>query len=145
MKISDFLGLFKQGKVGAKSHMKNLLEMAMVDGNFDDVEYDLLKKIAERHSINEKQLKDIKENMADVEFELPKDGIPKFSQFYDLVHMMVVDQYIDKEEIKLCNIFAKKFGYKEPKIDELVDAVAANIKNGQTMKDTYSRVDWLLI
>lgn len=144
MDISNFLGLFKQGKVGAKSHMKNLLEMAMVDGSFDDVEYDLLKKIAKRHSINEKQLNEIKDNMADVEFELPSEQEPKFSQFYDLVHMMVVDQYIDKEEIKLCNIFAKKFGYKEARIDELVEAVTANIKNGQNMKDTYSRVDWLL-
>ena len=30
MKISKFLQLFKQGKVGAKSHMKNLIEVATV-------------------------------------------------------------------------------------------------------------------
>ncbi|MBZ0246019.1 MAG: hypothetical protein K8H85_08735 [Cyclobacteriaceae bacterium] len=43
MNFSEILNLFRQGKTGAKSHMKNLIEMAAVDGNFDDVEYDLLR------------------------------------------------------------------------------------------------------
>lgn len=144
MDFSGFLGLFKEGKVGAKSHMKNLIEMAMSDGHFDDVEYDLLKKIAKRHRISESQLKEIQDNPDGITFEVPSDAKEKFSQLYDLVHMMVVDDFIDKEEIKLCSIFAKKFGYKEKYVDELVDAVASNIKNGQSFKDTHTRVDWLL-
>ena len=144
MDFSNFLGLFKEGKVGAKSHMKNLLEMAMVDGSFDDVEFDLLKKIAKRHGISEKQLKEIQNDMESVHFEAPKSDDAKFSQLYDLVHMMVIDDYIDKEEIKLCSIFGKKFGYKEKVVGELVDSVAANIRNGQSINDTKTRVKWLL-
>ncbi len=40
--LIDLLSAFSQGKSTAKSDMKNLIEMAAVDGNFDDVEYDLL-------------------------------------------------------------------------------------------------------
>lgn len=144
MDFSNFLGLFKEGKVGAKSHMKNLIEMAMVDGHFDDTELNLLKHISKRHRISEKQLKEIQDNMEDVHFEAPKNEKIKFEQLFDLVHMMVIDQYIDREEIKLCSIFAKKFGYKDKNVDELVNAVAENIKNGQTLKDTKTRVNWLL-
>ena len=144
MDFSNFLGLFKEGKVGAKSHMKNLLEMAMVDGHFDSVEMELLNKIAKRHSISEKQLKQIQQNMEAIHFEIPKDEATKFAQLYDLVHMMVIDNYVDQEEIKLCTIFAKKFGYKEKNVKELVDSVASNIRNNQTFNDTKTRVAWLL-
>ena len=34
MNFPEILSLFRQGKGTAKSHMKNLIEMAAVDGNF---------------------------------------------------------------------------------------------------------------
>ena len=43
MGIQEILNLFHSGKATAKSHMKNLIEMAAVDGNFDQIEFDLLK------------------------------------------------------------------------------------------------------
>lgn len=53
MGIGEILNLFRSGKASAKSHMKNLIEMAAVDGNFDNVEMDLLKVIAKRNNISE--------------------------------------------------------------------------------------------
>ena len=50
MKISELIGLFKEGRTTAKSHMKNLLEMAMIDSHFDDNEY--LRVIAEDKKLN---------------------------------------------------------------------------------------------
>ncbi len=65
MGIQEILNLFHSGKGTAKSHMKNLIEMAAVDGNFDNVEFDLLKKIAKKNSISESQLDDIRKNPLD--------------------------------------------------------------------------------
>ena len=144
MKFSQFLGLFKEGKVGAKSHMKNLIEMAMADGHFDNLEKDLLDSIAKKYNVTSSQLKAIHESPDVIEFEVPKDEADKFEQLYDLVNMMVIDEYVDREEIKLCSMFARKFGYKDTKTDELIDAVANNIKNGQSLNDTKKRVQWLL-
>jgi hypothetical protein len=48
MSFSDILNLFNQGKGTAKSHMKNLIEMAAVDGNFEAIEFNLLKTIAKQ-------------------------------------------------------------------------------------------------
>ena len=45
MKFTELIDLFKEGKATSKSHMKNLLEMAMIDSHFDDYEYQLLKKL----------------------------------------------------------------------------------------------------
>lgn len=144
MKFSELLSQFRQGKAGARSHMKNLIEMAAVDGHFDDVEFDLLKKIAKKHNISEKQLKEIQDNPQDVEFEVPNDAKEKFGQLFDLVHMMTIDQYIDREEVNLCLIFAGKFGYKKERIPDLIDAITSNIQNNQNKEETLKRLDWLL-
>jgi hypothetical protein len=144
MKFSKFLGLFKEGKVGAKSHMKNLIEMAMVDGHFDSSEKTLLNSIAKKNNISAAQLQSIHDDPAAIEFEVPKNESQKFEQLFDLVSMMVADDFTDREEIKLCGVFARKFGYTDDKSDELVDAIAGNIKNNQSMKDTKVRVEWLL-
>jgi len=144
MKFSEFLTLFKQGKVGAKSHMKNLLEIALVDGHFDDTEMDLLKNIAKKHNISESQLKEIQSNMEGIEFEVPQDEDVKFSQLYDLVNMMTIDEYINQDEAMLCVIFAKKFGYDNSKAEELVNSMAGMIQSGVDFKETRKRVDWLI-
>jgi uncharacterized tellurite resistance protein B-like protein len=141
MNITEILNLFRQGKGTAKSHMKNLIEMAAVDGKFDDVEFDLLKTIAKRNNISETQLKQIRENPQGVTFEVPSDKKVKFSQFYDLVHMMSVDNSIHDEELKLCNLFAVKFGYKRETIAELIESIKGNIQNNQSHDETMKRVD----
>ena len=143
MNIGEFLQLFKEGKVSAKSHMKNLLEIAYVDGHFDDSENILLNKLAKKYNISGKQLEEIKQNPDTIKFEIPKKDKDKFEQLYDLVTMMLADEYVDSEEFKLCVIFAKKFGYKESSAHEIVDTIAGNLKHGQSSAETMKRVELL--
>jgi uncharacterized tellurite resistance protein B-like protein len=144
MNFTDIIGLFKQGKGTARSHMKNLIEMAAVDGNFDLIEFDLLKKIAKRNNITESQLKAIQGNTASISFQLPNDRKEKFDQFYDLVHMMSIDNSIHQDEMKLCNLFAVKFGYSRDRVNELIISIQSNIKNNQSHTETFKRIEWML-
>lgn len=144
MNLKDLLGAFSQGKSTAKSHMKNLIEMAAVDGNFDDIEYDLLKSIAKRNGISEGQLKEIRKNPNHVKFEVPTDAKEKFHQLYDLVHMMSIDKNVHSDEMKLSHIFAVKFGYNRDKVKELVDTIQSNILHGQGHAETMKRVSLLI-
>lgn len=144
MSFSDIISLFNQGKGTAKSHMKNLIEMAAVDGNFEAIEFDLLKTIAKRNGISESQLKDIRNNPTGIKFEIPTDSKEKFNQLFDLVHMMSVDNAIHDEEAKLCVLFAIKFGYPRMNVKELIDTVRSNIQHGQTTEETRKRVQMLI-
>ncbi len=139
MNFSEILSLFHQGKGSAKSHMKNLIEVAAADGNFDTIEYDLLKTIAKRNGISENQLKEIRNNPGGIQFEIPADKKVKFCQLYDLVHMMIIDKAIHVEETKLCNLFAIKFGYKREHVKELIETIKLNIQNGQGQDETMKR------
>jgi uncharacterized tellurite resistance protein B-like protein len=140
MNFNEILSLFRQGKGTARSHMKNLIEIAAVDGSFDDVEYVLLKSIAKRNGISESQLNGIRKNPEKIKFEVPRDKQEKFYQLYDLVHMMTIDKAIDDEEVKLCNLFAIKFGYAREGVKELIDTIRANIHHGQGHDETMKRV-----
>lgn len=124
--------------------MKNLIEMAAVDGHFADKEYGLLKAIAKRNNISESQLKEIQNNPGAVHLEVPTDKAEKFHQLYDLVHMMAIDTTIHDEERKLSNLFAIKFGYPKEKVDELVNVIYMNIKNNQPAQETMKRVEMLM-
>jgi uncharacterized tellurite resistance protein B-like protein len=144
MNFTETLSLFRQGKGGARSHMKNLIEMAAVDGNFDDVEYDLLKRIAKRNGISEGKLKDIRKNPDGIVFEVPAEKTEKFQQLYDLVNMMTIDKAVHAEEARLCMLFAIKFGYARGHAEDLINAVRANIENGQDPTETMKRVALML-
>jgi uncharacterized tellurite resistance protein B-like protein len=144
MKFSDILNHFKQGKSSARSHMKNLVEMAAVDGNFSPVEFSLLRTIARRNGITDSQLEDIRKNPAEVSFEVPKDDKIRFEQLFDLVHMMAVDDSIHSEERKLSHLFAIKFGYKREIAAELVETIYQNIIHQQSLEETRMRVSMLL-
>ena len=144
MNFSDILSLFKQGKGTLKSHMKNLIEMAAADGNFMDVEYELLKSIAKQNGISESQLTEIKNNPSGIKFEVPKDTTERFKQLYDLVQMMSIDNEVHPDEAKLCNLFAIRFGYQRNSVKELIEVIRANIKNGQNVTETMKRVSLLI-
>ncbi|MEN8249952.1 MAG: hypothetical protein ABFS32_13545 [Bacteroidota bacterium] len=138
MKFGDIIGIFKESNKITKSHMKNLFEMAMVDSHFDDSEFQLLKQLAKKHKVSEKELEKIQADPSLVEFEVPKNPDVKFEQFYELVHMMTIDDEIFEAELNLCRIFAKKFGYENGK--EIVDIIAQNISNGLDCKESRKRV-----
>lgn len=143
MKILDFIQRLKEGSPSSKSHMKNLLEMAWVDNHFDDSEFEYLKMLARKYGISNAELDQIQEEADKISFQLPDSEDEKFDQFYELVKMMSVDHKILSEEIGLCRIFARKFGYKSN--DDLVYTVTENIKNGQPLEETRVRVNLLLI
>lgn len=144
MNFTDILKLFRQGKSTARSHIKNLIEMAVIDGNFDLIEYNLLQRIAKRNNISEDHIKHIQENPSSIEFTLPEDSQEKFQQFYDLVHMMTIDNSIHEEEMNLCNLFGVKFGYPREKVDEMIFSIQSNIEHGQGGEEAFKRLKWML-
>lgn len=139
MKFSEILNVFNQGNTTAKSHMKNLIEVAAADGSIDVVEYDLLKSLAKKYGISESKLTEIRNNPGKVAFEVPTDEKEKFYQMYDLVHMMGVDNDVYDEEARLCLIFAVKFGYPRATVNNLIDTIRMNIANGQKYDETMKR------
>ena len=140
MSFEDIIDLFKLGKATAKSHMRNLIEIAAADGSLVGEEQKLLEYAAHRNNISTVQLKDIQADISKVRFKVPRNEEGKFFQLYDLVHMMSVDKNIDGEELWLCEIFAVKFGYRKEIVREMIQLIHQNIEKWIGPKETMEMV-----
>ena len=144
MSFREILDLFRQGKATARSHIKNLIEMATVDGMYAQEENDLLIAIGARNGISLKRIEEIRADPQSVTFEVPKSEGEKFRQIYDLVHMMVIDKDIQPEELRLSELFASKFGYPKSMIRGIIETIKQNIENGNGVEETHERVLYFL-
>lgn len=140
MNVNDILSLFKLGKASARSHMRNLIEIAGADGNLGTEEQRLLEYVAQRNNISAAELTTIRTQASSVRFEAPRSRDEKFFQLYDLVHMMSVDKDIHPEELRLCEIFAIKFGYRKEVVHEMITLIRENIENWIGPKETMETV-----
>jgi uncharacterized tellurite resistance protein B-like protein len=120
--------------------MRNLIEIAAADGNLGNEEQRLLEYAARRNNISASQLKDIQRDASKVRFEVPGNEEEKFSQLYDLVHMMSVDKAIHSEELRLCEIFAIKFGYRKETVREMIEMIRQHIEKWVGPKETMQAV-----
>jgi uncharacterized tellurite resistance protein B-like protein len=140
MSVTDIIDLFKLGKASAKSHMRNLIEIAASDGGMGVEEQRLLEFAAVRNNISKEQLKKIQANTTSVRFKVPGSQREKFSQLYDLVHMMAVDENIHAEELRLCEIFAIQFGYRKEVVREMIELIRQNIEKWAGVDETMQMV-----
>jgi len=140
MNFKEIINLFKLGKATAKSHMRNLIEIAVADGGFGVEEQRLLEYAALRNNISRLQLERIQADASKVRFEVPANEEDKFFQLYDLVHMMSVDESIHAEELRLCEIFAIRFGYRKEVVREMIEMIRQSIKKWIGAKETMQTV-----
>ncbi|MEJ1241370.1 hypothetical protein WBG78_24700 [Chryseolinea sp. T2] len=140
MNVADIIGQFKSGKASARSHMRNLIEIAAADGNLGSEEQRLLEHAAVRNNITAEQLKEIQDNPSLPRFVIPTSNRDKFYQLYDLVHMMSVDKNVHSEEMRLCEIFALKFGYRKEVVREMIEMITRHIEQWSGAKETMDAV-----
>lgn len=104
-----------------KSHIKNLVALAMADGNMSLEEEHVLFATAHRIGMSNEELEVIKSNPESIEFKVPESYGDKIEQIYDFLSLISVDGSIDDEEVKLCRSLALKFDLAPRIIDDLLD------------------------
>ena len=131
-------------KARSKSHLKNLVELANIDGHFDPRESTVLTEIAKRENISSSLISKIAKESGKIELEIPLEEELKFKQFYDLVKMMLADDFIHELEMQLIRHWGMKFGYSKKHLDELIDSLIQNIQNGNDASSARERVYWMI-
>lgn len=104
-----------------KSHLKNLIELALADGNIDEVELKLLMDIAAKLDMSAEDIEEIRNHPEHVKFYPPSSDKAKVRQISELVKMMIADKKIEPNEIKLCKNLAIKLNLAPNIIDDLLE------------------------
>ena len=119
----DILKIFKTDYEGIRrSHVKNLISVAMADGHLDGDEWELLVIIAKRLDMSEEEIVRVKNNRDNINFVPPKSYDEKVQQIKDLVAVMTIDHQINQKELELC----KKISLKLDLLPQIVDQIIEN-------------------
>jgi uncharacterized membrane protein YebE (DUF533 family) len=118
------LSIFSQNPTDKnRSHLKNLISMAMADGSMDQREWDLLNEIARKLRLTEEDINLIQKNPDLIENITPRRHKEKVQQLYDLVCLMIADFDIDEGELRFCHKMADKLKLDPLVVDDLIDQV----------------------
>lgn len=117
--LSNIFGPDKEGL--RRSHVKNLITIALADGHLSEDEWELLVYLASRLGMEEEEINAIKENPDAVTFVMPKTHDQRVQQIEDLVLLMSIDHDINPNEIELC----KKISMKLDVLPQIVDDIIA--------------------
>ncbi|MEM1406959.1 MAG: hypothetical protein AAGG59_09310 [Bacteroidota bacterium] len=104
-----------------QSHIKNLVALAMADGQMSLEEEHVLFATAHRMGMSSEELEAIKSDPESIEFKVPESYGDKIEQIYDFLSLISVDGSIDTEEVELCRALALKFDLAPRIIDDLLD------------------------
>lgn len=121
----DIFSIFKTDHHGIrKSHVKNLVSVAMADGHMDVEEWEFLVSIARVLGMSDAEIEDIRNNPEAVKFVAPRKYEDKVEQIRDLVAVMTIDGVINARELALCRKISLKLDILPQMVDEILDNVS---------------------
>lgn len=130
------MSLFNKFETGEdkrrKSHCRNLIKMAMADGNIDETEMAFLYRIAKRYGLSNEEVQHVIDNPNDYPFTPPSTKQERYEQIINLCHMVLADGIIDENELVYSNKFAVGLGFPIEKASKVVQQTLAWIQNGMT-------------
>jgi uncharacterized tellurite resistance protein B-like protein len=105
-----------------KSYIKNLLEVAIADGQLDKSELNVIINIAAKFDITKNEVLLIKDNHPAIEFTPPSSYSAKVKLLEDLILVITADKIIEKDEISFCREIANKLDINTALVDDLLKA-----------------------
>lgn len=106
-----------------KSHIVNLVSLALADGIIDKKEQALLIKIATQTGMSSGEFEEILENPEKVKFYPPATKEEAAVQLLDLILMMLADGKVQDSELKFCTEVALKLGFPARKVDYIIENI----------------------
>ncbi len=123
-----------------KNYLKQLIKVAMSDGNIDEKENQFINKIAVKFNLSDEDIDDIKANIRDIKFQEPQNSRARFQMVFDLVWLMLIDGNIDVNEVHICSRVAMKMGYEPQIVEDLVNAIQNNLVNATEPEAIYEKI-----
>jgi len=103
-----------------ETHLKAMIELAMSDQSFDDIERAWIYNIGKVNNIEKKKVDEMIKTLAssreaqDLKF-MALTFEERFEYLYDIIQLMKIDSKVFLAEIKYCEGLADKLGF-EPKV-----------------------------
>lgn len=120
-----------QSKKQDKEHFMNLIQVALADGIVDPKESEMLHRLGKKMDFTDSEIEALIEMSRKEAYNPPYEFQKRFEQLYEIVRMVLADGVIDKNEMRLANIYATKLGFSEGEIPSLMVLMISGIRQGK--------------
>ena len=118
------MGLFDSRETKEKkSHFKNMIALAMIDGDFDENESDFLAQRGMDWGLSRKDVESVLKKPQKVQFVVPDDPDKCIAQLYDLIIMMLADGVIQQDEMDFVQTLAAKMGFRPSDVPRMLEGI----------------------
>ena len=127
------LTIFESKKTRAeKSHLKNLILLAMADGSLSPSECEVIYKIGAVRGLKEDEISELFENRQSedkTELGTPLTDTERYDQLFDLVTVMLADGKVADSEMDFCINVAQGLGFSKAFSGVIVNKIAMGLSN----------------
>jgi uncharacterized tellurite resistance protein B-like protein len=121
------------------AHFAALANMAIVDGQFNQAEQDLLKRFAQKLEITDSEYAIILKNPSGYPINPPSGKEERLQYLHDLFKMIFTDHHIDDEERSLIRKYAHGLGFAPDKTNMIIDK-SLSLFNGNIDFEDYQMI-----
>jgi hypothetical protein len=122
------------------AHVCNLIQMALVDNDFNDEEMQAILKIATRLGISPSEL-DETLRQGELKLNIPNDVNKRIEQLHDLVTVMVTDNFVQQEELKYISKLLKVYGFEEVFNSKSIEIDSDYIIENQAYREFFNKFE----
>jgi uncharacterized tellurite resistance protein B-like protein len=127
MSFSDFTT--DHGRTIGRQHYLNLIEVFRINGKTSPAEYELLKKEGVKFGLTDEEIERLIHQTSHEPYHAPYSLEDKFEQLYNVAEMVLADDDVTDDEIRLLRRFAIEVGFDDRAIDILRDVLIGGIRN----------------
>jgi len=95
------------------NHIKNLIAIAHIDGDFSINERNLIFKVGRNFGLTEFEVNDYMMHPTEAELIIPDSVEKKEIQFHNYIQLIIVDNQVGDEELEFCKIIGNALGFSD--------------------------------
>ncbi len=123
-----------------KSHLKNLVSLAKLDGHVSKEEFDFLIKVGARNGVYSNDIRKMLSRSTTIKVTKPENDGERFDIIYDLIEMILADGIMEESELDFAIDLSVKLGFRPAISGVLVRKIAVDIVEGKSKQEIQDKV-----
>ena len=125
-----------------KNYLKQLFSIASADGHLDDTEMQYIVSMGKKLNFSEEEIQALKDDIDTKRITptLPDSKEGKFFMLFSMINMILADDEVHPQEMKITESIVMKLGYDPTTVDTILETIQYNKASGISPEDTYQHL-----
>jgi len=122
-----------------REYVNQLFRVAWADGSLDRVEMQYIYSVGEKLGMSQEGLQEARDNFdpSTLSYKSPKTREAKFFMLFYLINLILVDDEIHPEEMRITENIVMKLGYSPDTVVVILSAIEKNQAKNISPEETY--------